>query len=273
MHVPGRSGSWRKARAVTRYTDTLFTDILVPLSGDSKGWGALEQAMIIARREGARIHGLHVVDSKQKVESEHSLAIQASFDQRCKAANVDGTLLIESGEITRRICERAAITDLIVLEIAHPPAGGLSTLKSAYRSIITNSSVPVLAVPETATHFQRALLAYDGSLRAKEALFVATYLAEIWKTQLTVFSALEGGKPNNELHDYVRRYLELHEVNADYVIEQADAKQVLKRKVEEYHADLVLMGGYGNSAIRDLVVGSLVDFVLRECKVPTLVCR
>jgi len=270
--VRSKSGSWRKARTVTRYTDTLFTDILVPLSGDPESWDSLEQAIIIAKREGARLHGLHVLDSKEKVESENSLAVRGTFDQRCVDANVDGKLIIEPGEITRKICERAAMTDLIVLKIVHPPLGGLSTLKSAFRAIITNSSVPILGVPEKATHFQRALLAYDGSLRAKEALFVATYLAEIWKTELIIFTALEGGKIKNEIHDYVRRYLEVHEVNADYVIEEGDAKEKLKSAVEEYHADLLLMGGYGGSVIRELVIGSSLDFMLRESRVPTFVC-
>src|SRR5215208_3242735 len=57
-------GGWRKARTSTRYTDHLFTDILVPLSGNGESWDSLEQAIAIAQREDARLHGLHVVDSK-----------------------------------------------------------------------------------------------------------------------------------------------------------------------------------------------------------------
>ena len=216
------SGSWRKARAVTRYTDHLFEDILVPLSGDPESWDSLEQAIIIAQRESARIHGLHIVDSKEKVESPSALAVQDKFNQRCSEANVDGKLIIEFGEITKKICERATMTDLIVLKIVHPPMGGLSTLKSPFRTIITHSSRPMLGVPAKATQFQRALLAYDGSERAKEALFVATYLAEMWKTELIVFTALEGGKIKNDAQDHVRRYLDIHEVQAEYIISETN---------------------------------------------------
>jgi hypothetical protein len=37
------------------------------LSGDAESWDALEQAIIIAKREESKIHGLHIVDSKEKV--------------------------------------------------------------------------------------------------------------------------------------------------------------------------------------------------------------
>jgi nucleotide-binding universal stress UspA family protein len=268
-----KSGSWRKARTVKRYADRLFTDILVPLGGDVESWDALEQAITVAEREGARLLGLHVLESKEYGDTEHSRPIQAAFDHGCAAANVEGKLIVESGEISAKIRERAAMADLLVMKITHPPAGGLSMLRSAFRTIITNSSVPVLVVPQKPTRFQRALLAYDGSLRAKEALFVAAYLAEIWKTELTVFTALDGGKTNSEIHGYVRQYLEFHEVNADYVIQEGNANASLNKAVEEHNCDLVLMGGYGSSVIRDLILGSAVDFMLRESNVPILVCR
>lgn len=271
--VRNKSGSWRKARAVTRYTDTLFTDILVPLGGDLESWDSLEQAITIAKREGARVQGLHVIASMELEKSGSSLAVREVFDRMCRDENVDGKLLIEPGDVARKICERATMADLIVMKIAHPPQGGLSTLTSSFRTIISNSSRPVLCVPEKAAQFKRALLAYDGSLRAREALFVATYLAEIWKTELIIFTALEGGKITEDIHDYVRRYLEVHEVNAEYVVKTDDAKNNLKDAIEEYHSDLLLMGGYGGSVIRAMVIGSSLDFMLRESRVPIFVCN
>jgi len=267
------SGSWRKARTATRYTDNLFLDILIPLSGDTDSWDALEQAIIIARHEGAMLHGLHVVDSKEKAQSPNALAVQTQFDQRCVDANVDGKLLIEIGDITRKICERATMTDLIVLKIAHPPMGGLSTLKSPFRAIIANSSRPMLGVPGKAAQFKRALLACDGSPRSKEALFVATYLAERWKTELVIFTALDRGRVKPDVQDHVRRYLEIHEVQADYIAVEQDSKAYLKKTVEERGVDLVLMGGYSGSVLRGVVIGSSLDYMLRESDVPTFICR
>jgi nucleotide-binding universal stress UspA family protein len=271
--VRSEPGSWRKARTVTRYTDHLFMDVLVPVSGNAESWDSLEQAILIAQREEAKIHGLHIVDSKEKVESQGALAVQSQFNQICADAHVDGKLFIESGDVTRKICERATMTDLIVLKIVHPPMGGIASFTSPFRAIIVNSSRPVLGVPEKATHFQRALLAYDGTDRAKEALFVATYLAEMWKTDLIVFTALDGTKVQADVQDYVRRYLDIHEVEAEYVLSEHGAMDYLTKTVEERHVDLVLMGSHGGSVLQQILAGSALDYMLRESKVPTFICR
>jgi len=267
------SGSWRKARMLNRYTENLFMDVLVPLSGSPESWDSLEQAIALAQREKAKLHGLHVVDSKDKLESPFALEVQEHFKQRCDEAGIDGRLVIEQGDITRKICERAVMTDLIVLKVAHPPRGGLSSFTSPFRTILTDSARPLLGVPEKARPLQRALLAFDGSLLSKEALFVATYLAEMWKTKLIVFTALESGKVKTDAQDYVRRYLEVHEVEAEYVLAENDAMQTLGKTVDERQVDLVFLGGYTGSVLREVVIGSSLNYMLRESKVPLFICR
>ena len=265
-------GSWRKARTATRYTDHLFMDILVPLSGDAESWDAFEQAILIAKREDAKLLGLHVVDSKDKVNSTNALEFQSQFRQRCADANVNGNLIIESGDITRKISERAAMTDLIVLKIVHPPMGGISTFRSPFRTILLNSSRPLLGVPGKATPFKRAVLAFDGSDRSREALFVATYLAEMWKTELIVFTAVDSTRVKADTQDYVRRYLDVHEVEADYILSDGSVMDHLKKTSDERGADLLLMGSHGGSLMQQLLGGSALDFILRESTVPIFIC-
>ena len=165
------------------------------------------------------------------------------------------------------------MTDLIVLKIVHPPKGGLAMLKSPFRTIITYSSRPLLTVPDTASQFKRALLAYDGSELAKEALFVATYLAEMWKSKLIVFTALDSSKLKTDAQGHVRRYLDIHEVQAEYIISDHGATDYLKKTVEEHNVDLVLMGSHGGSVLQQVFVGSALDYMLRESRIPTFICR
>lgn len=270
--ITSEPGSWRKARTVTRYTDNLFADILVPLSGYSESWDVLDQAIIIAQKENTRLRGLHIVETKDDAENPDSLGVKARFDQTCKDAGVDGSLVIDVGDVTRRIIERAIVADVTVLKVVHPPSTGVSALTSPFRTIIERSSRPLLAVPSGATQFKRALLAYDGSDRAKEALFVATYLAEAWKTQLTVFTATDN-KLSADEQDHVKRYLEIHEVEAEYVVSEHGAMDHLKKTVEERNADLVLMGSHGGSVLQQVFVGSALDYMLRESNVPIFICR
>jgi nucleotide-binding universal stress UspA family protein len=260
---------------VTRYTANLFADILVPLSGDDDCWDALEQAILIAQREGARLHGLHIVETIEEVESQAARAVRERFNRTCAEAEVVGSLAVEAGTITKKICERAGMTDLVVLKLVHPPAGGLYSLKSQFRALIVNSSRPMLGVPSGASPLKRALLAYDDSPRAREAMFVAAYLAEVWKTGLTVFTAEAGILHRNavSIQDHARRYLELHEVQAEYIF-RGDAPMVaLAETAAERKADLVLMGGYGGPFLREVVTGSTLDAFLWVSSVPTFICR
>jgi nucleotide-binding universal stress UspA family protein len=265
-------GAWRKSRTVTRYTDNLFMDILVPLSGVEESWDSLEQAIFIAQREHATLHGLHIVDSKERAGSPASLEVKARFDRTCQAAGVEGKLVIEAGDVTRKICERAALTDLIVVKVTNPPALGLSVLRSPFRTIIENASRPLLAVRAKASQFKRALLAYDGTERSKEALFVAAYLAEMWKTELIVFTAVDGNV-RADTQDYVRRYLDIHEVEAKYMISERGAMDHLKETVAQQNVDLLLMGSHGVSMLRQVFAGSALDYMLRESRVPIFICR
>jgi nucleotide-binding universal stress UspA family protein len=271
--VKTEPGSWRKARTVTRYTDHLFADILVPLSGYAESWDAFDQAVVMARRENAKLLGLHIVATKGDAESEDAQRVKARFDQACKDAGVEGSLAIDVGDVTQRICERAVLTDLIVVKIVNPPGAGVSALTSPFRTIIANSSRPLLTVPEKATQFERALLAYDGTDLSKEALFVATYLAEMWKTKLIVYTALDGSKIKADAQDYVRRYLEFHEVEAEYILSGQGAMDSLKQTVGEKQVDLVFMGSHGGSFLEQVFVGSALDYMLRESAVPTFICR
>ena len=271
--VTTEPGTWRKARTVNRYTDHLFRDILVPLSGYADSWDALNQGITIAQHEEAKIFGLHIVDSREKREGPAAMATQQQFDQLCSAAGVEGKLLIEVGEITNKIVERATATDLIVLKIVHPPMGGLATLRSPFRTIVLNSSRPVLGVPFQATKFNSALLAYDGSVQSKEALFVATYLAEVWKTELIVFTAWDGTKVKDDAQEYVRRYLDIHEVEAEYIISEQGAMEHLKQTAEAKNADLVLMGSHGGNVFEQVFLGSALDYMLRESNIPIFICR
>ena len=226
------TGGWRTSRLINRYTEKLFNDILIPISGDPASWQTLDQAIIIARREGAKLHGLHVVGSEEHRLGTFALAVQEKFDDLCARAGIEGSLVIEEGDIVRKICERAILADLTVLKIVNPPMGGLASLKSPFRAVINGASGPILGLPGDASGLDRALVAFDDSPRSREALFVGTYLAEQWKTSLTIFSALEAGRFSPSIQDHARKYLEFHEVQAEFVLEKGSVHG-MKRIVAE----------------------------------------
>ncbi len=153
-------------------------------------------------------------------------ALQTHFDQRCQELNVTASLVVDKGSVPRQVCERALLTDLIVLNTAHPPSPGLPSLYSGLRAIIRGSARPILTVAEKTSPMDNALLAFDGSAKSREALFVATYLAEKWQTKLTVLTV--GDNAAHSVQDYARSYLELHEIQADYIVKKGSRDIFLK---------------------------------------------
>ncbi len=266
-------GQWREERLAERPDDRLFVDVLVAIDGGVLGWQALDQALIVARREGGRIHGLHVIPAEQEVASETISAVEVEFDRRCTEAGVPGRLTVEVGEIPHAICGRARWVDLVVLSLAYPPAPEpLSKIGSGFRTIIRNCPRPMLAVPESPDRVDSALLAYDGSARAEEALFVGTYLAGRWDLALTVVTVMENGVTPETL-DNARRYLEEHGVQAEYVETDGPVADALTSLVQERALDWIMMGGYGSSPVLEVVLGSTVNHVLRRSRLPMLICR
>lgn len=271
--VTSESGSWRKARTITRYTENLFNDILIPLSGNEECWDALEQGILIAKHENAKLHGLHIVESIDDIASPNALGVKLRFDQTCVEAGVEGTLAIDIGDVTKKIIERAIVNDLILLKLLNPPSKGLAVLNSPFRAIIERSSRPLLTIPNGASQFKRALLAYDGSDRSREALFIAAYLAEIWKTEVIVFTSVEDASITAEVQNYAQRYLEIHEVQAEFILSKQNTPNHLHHIASEHDADLILMGSHGRSKLQQVFIGSAVDTTLRESHIPTLICR
>ena len=126
-------------------------------------------------------------------------------------------------------------TDLIVLNAAHPPLMGFPGLHSGLRTIIRASARPIMTVAENTTAMDNALLAFDGSDMSREALFVATYLAEKWRAKLIVLTI--GTHAPHSVQDYARSYLELHEIKADYII-RSGSRDIFLKIIQECQINL-----------------------------------
>lgn len=179
---------------------------------------------------------------------------------------------VETGDTTRKICERALLTDLIVMGLAHPPAKGLSGFTSGARSILRKAARPVLVVPASAAPLQRALLAFDGSPKSKESLFVAAYMAENWNTHLTVLTIRDGARATSAALEYARAYLYLHEVDAEYIL-SAGPESAFLETLRERRLDVLLMGSYSVSQWDEMRGHSAVNYLLRESTRPLFICQ
>lgn len=266
-------GAWRKRRGVEQPPEHLFPDIMIALSGEEPGWLALRQALQVAQRESASLHGLHVLRARERADETAISAIRERFEQMCAEAGVQGDFTITRGDISREICSRARFTDLLVASLSYPPGdNAISRFVHGFRDLIRRCPLPLLAVPGEPTPLLRPLLAYDGSPKSDEALFIATYLAGQWQAELTVVTVAGAGTGQATL-DRARGYIESHGLQAEYVLETGKVAPALLSTCTSHGNDAIVIGGYGIKPVLDLFVGSLVDRLLRESKLPMFICR
>jgi nucleotide-binding universal stress UspA family protein len=274
LHAGPPPGQWREERLSDHSSDCLFADILVAVTGTESGWHALEASLAVARREGARLHGLHVVPTERQQDSREPHAVKSEFERRCEEAGLAGRLAVEVGEVPHLICERSRLVDLVVLSLSYPYAPQpLARLGSGLRTIIRRCATPVLAVPGPAVRLERIMLAYDGSLKADEALFVAACLAGRRDIPLVVVTVMESGRTTPDTLTHAGNYLEQHGVQPTLVMESGPVGEVILFAAEEHGTDMIIMGGYGFSPIVEVAFGSTLEKVLRSSGRPILICR
>jgi nucleotide-binding universal stress UspA family protein len=253
---------------------SLAATILVALSGGPGGWQALEQALTIAEREGSQLYGLHVLPVARFDEPipAGTLALRERFLARCAERGVGAQFAVAYGRPAEVVLERAVWTDLVVVGLRHPPGQGLpARLGSGYLQLLRASPRPLVAVPSEARRLERAVLAYDGSPRAQEALFATAYVAARWRVRFAVVSVADAASSADAHLGRARLYLERYGIDADYLAERGGVTRAILGVAEDHRADMILLGSYRYSRWIESVIGGVVEGVMMGSELPVLV--
>ena len=264
-------GEWRAHKQLGE--EALFADILVAMSGKPRSWITLEQAVTLGELEGSDVRGLVVLREDQEATYNRDSLMQA-FRERLDYSGLTGNLVFSAGNIADTIIQRARVNDLVVLQLTHPPDERFfARLESGIRRIVRRCSRPILMVRDQVSSMKHMLVAYDGSPKSKEALFVGKYLAEQYKKKLTlIVTEEESGQGERLMADALNI---LGGTVGQGVIRQNTGRvsDVILHEARKCRADLILMGGYGYPPLLEVLFGSTVDDVLRRARIPVLICQ
>lgn len=253
--------------------DNIFTRILVTLNGAETGWLALQQALLLAQKEDSEVLGLYVLRKGEDEGCEKIVAMQARFTDELAQAGRKGKLTFTEGEIAEKIIDASRFNDILVMRVTYPPSTNiLERLTSGLRTILRKSLKPVLIVKDNISPIDNLLLAYDGSPKSKDALYLAAYFAMRWDCPLSVMT-VQNMTADKDPFEEVRTYLESRKVKAQYMLKQGEIHTAILGAAEETDAKLIIMGGYGFSPFMEALFGSELDPVLRSCAVPLLICQ
>jgi nucleotide-binding universal stress UspA family protein len=272
--------------------------ILVPTDGSDSASIGVRYAIALAKRIGASISALYVVDIKL-LEGPFLRDLSASLgtapyvnyqnniamllEERGKAAlkvvetvaETEGVPFegqIVTGVVHRCIVEASELADLIVLGRAGEHSAWLEGLVgSTVEAVARRANTPVLVTGIEAPRATGPLLAYDGSNHAKQALKTAADISEDWKTPLSVLCA--GGAEADALIVEAKAYLEDRGVSAEYLRKDGTPGEAIVAVAGDIGAGCVVMGAYGHSKMIELVTGSTTAYTLNHAPCPVLLCR
>jgi len=252
---------------------TLFMDILVALSGKQKSWLALDQALRLAEMENSDVRGLVVVPEGENETAEWD-EMERHFSERVQQAGINGNLVHTVGSIAETIIQRSRVNDLVVIRLSHPPVAKIfPRLGSGIRTIVRWCPKPILMVRNQITTFDKMLLAYDGSEKGKEALYIATYLAAKYGKCVSVLVVNDNKDKGQALLKEAKDYLGEMCKHVTLRRNLGMISEVILKAAKDENADCIVMGGYGLSPLLEALFGSTVDGVLRKTVVPVLVCQ
>jgi nucleotide-binding universal stress UspA family protein len=276
----------------------MIRDILVGLNPDS-GAPSLDFAISLAGQLGAHLTGLAfavqpdipggflgavpaelIVEQREAADTE-AAAMAARFSEKARLAGIaaearSATLpLVEAATAFGRL---ARVFDLAVLDQPNPDKPG-SEIEFIEASLI-DSGRGMLIVPyvqKTPLKLDRVLIAWDGSRAASRAIGEAHALIEKAK-QVEVLVVQTGRTdpraiPGAELARHLARHdlkVDLHDVVP--ASGQSVAGTILNEAFERA-ADLLVMGGYGHSRLREFVLGGTTREVIESMTVPTLMAH
>jgi nucleotide-binding universal stress UspA family protein len=272
--------------------DSMIRSLLVGLDGSAYAAPVLDLALRWAKRFDAELVGLGVVDEPGIQVSEAALFAEGyhrpvtttlrdvrrevedvlgNFARRCEEAGVKHRAIEDVGTPYVEILREAERSDLILLgRETHFDFGWQRQPDETLGRVVQDSPRPVVVVPESLAGGESVVVAYDGSLQAARALsaFEATGLGEGREVHVVTIDADRTAAAR--IADRALAYLRLHAINATAHLADASrtpARTILER-VEALGAGLLVMGAYGQSALREFFLGSVTREMLRRSPVP-----
>ncbi|MBV6633292.1 MAG: universal stress protein [Alphaproteobacteria bacterium] len=208
----------------------------------------------------AQVHGRAILDDAK------ALLEKAGIE------NVTTKLRIE--DVVEAVTEIEENADMLVIG-KRGEAADFATLHlgSNLERIARHSDRPVFVASRAFKPINRVLLAYDGGRSAMKAAdhMARSRLFEGLECHVLIIGS-DNAENQQRLAD-AKALLEAGGHKTTGEIMPGVAEKTIGRVVEEQEFDMVVMGAYGHSRIRNMLIGSTTSEMIRSCLVPIMLFR
>ena len=280
--------------------------VLAAIDGSQFSTGVCDGAVWASQALQAPLTFLHVVDNHPQVAEadlsgtigigsrEHLLEELAQLDERrAKVAQEQGRLMLQAakervmregvaepatrqrnGTLVETLVELEEEMRLLVIgkrgETAHQDSGHLgSNLERAVRTLHR----PILMVSKTFKAPERVMLAFDGSQTTRKGVEMLARSPLFNAISMHVVIVGAETSDNRSQLDWALTTLRDAGHAAEGAIRAGEVEATLRAYKDEHGIDLLVMGAYGHSRIRHLLVGSTTTTMLRRASMPVLLLR
>ncbi|KIN73549.1 universal stress protein [Sulfitobacter guttiformis] len=280
--------------------------ILALLDGSDYSHSVCHHTAWIAQKLGASVDAMHVLGRREgaaTTDLSGNLALGARTalltelatldEQRAKLAQAKGHAILEDakaileqdgvagvklhlrkGDLLEAV--QAVETGVRAITIgkrgeAHGYADG--HLGSNLERIIRASKVPVFVASRAFKPISKVLVAYDASASAKVAIDRMAGSPVFADLPLTVLCVGQDAVKAQAIAEQAVARLQRADVAATALTASGEPEDVLKELVTTEGFNLLVMGAYGHSRIRSLVIGSTTTAMIRTAGIPVLLYR
>lgn len=257
----------------------LAADLAVRLDAHLAGFAPVVEPVATSYMAGplpANI--IETARERAREEAGAGLAAFAEIARRAGARFEENRFSLVDGTAATLVA-RARLADLTVVgqerregEFVEPARGPI------IETLLFETGVPVLVVPyifRGAFALDHVTIAWDGGRMAARAVHAALPLLEL-AGKVSVLVITDGRAREEEPGADVATYLSRHGLEVEIVRGAApngDIAAGILNHVSDHDADMVVMGGYGHSRIREFVLGGVTRQMLEEMTVPTLMAH
>ncbi|OBX34367.1 universal stress protein family protein [Halomonas elongata] len=228
---------------------------------------------------GAREHLLeelsHLDEERAKIAQERGrLMLQAAKERAVEDGVAEPATRQRNGTLVETLDELEEEIRLLVIgkrgETAHQAREHLG---SNLERVVRGLHRPILMVPDTFKRPERVMIAFDGSKTTRKGveMLAKSPLFQGIPVHVVIVGA-ETGDNRSQL-DWALKTLRDAGHEAEGAIRAGEVEPTLHAYQEEQNIDLLVMGAYGHSRIRHLLVGSTTTVMLQRAEVPVLLLR
>ena len=209
-----------------------------------------------------------------KLAQQKGRAILDAARQEIEAAGRPATSRLRHGDLLESLAELEREAAMVVIGKRGEAADFARLhLGSNLERVVRASKKPVLVAARAYTPFQSFLIAYDGGPSSKRAVEHVARSPLLKGLECELLLVGSDTPEKRRLLEAPARQLQEAGFTLHTRLEQGAPEGVIQQHVEARNIGLLVMGAYGHSRIRSLIIGSTTTELLRRCRVPVLMFR